>query len=111
MGQLTPENRGVKAMNYYVYRLIPPRPTFDRDMSDGESEIMEQHFSYWQGVLDRGKVVVYGPVSDPAGTWGLAVIEAETDDDARALGVDDPAVKSGMATFEIYPMPLAVVRP
>jgi uncharacterized protein len=53
---------------------------------------------------------VYGPVSDPAGVWGMAVIEADGDEEARALAEADPAVSSGMSTFAIYPMAMAVIR-
>jgi uncharacterized protein len=97
-------------MNHYLYKLIPPRPTFDTDMSDDEAAIMGQHFAYWQDVLAHGQVVVYGPVSDPAGTWGLGVIEAENDDAARALVEADPALTSDMATFELHAMPMTIVR-
>jgi uncharacterized protein YciI len=97
-------------MNYFVYKLIPPRPTFATDMSDDEAAIMGQHGNYWQDLLGAGKVVVFGPVDDPSGTWGLAVVEAETEQEVRALGSDDPAVKSGMATFDVLSMPVAIVR-
>jgi uncharacterized protein len=97
-------------MNYFVYKLVPPRPTFDQDMSEAEAGVMEQHFAYWQGVIECGQVVVYGPVSDPAGVWGMAVIEADGDEEARALAEADPAVSSGMSTFAIYPMAMAVIR-
>jgi uncharacterized protein YciI len=79
-------------------------------MSDDEAEIMGEHAGYWQNQLEARRVVVFGPVSDPAGVWGLAVVEAETEDDVRAFGADDPAVKSGMATYEVLPMPVALVR-
>jgi uncharacterized protein len=82
--------QGSLTMNYFVYKLIPPRPTFDEDMSEA-AETMGQHFGYWQGVIDRGQVVVYGPVSDPSGVWGLAVLEVESEDEARALATADPA--------------------
>jgi uncharacterized protein len=97
-------------MNYFVYKLIPPRPTFATDMSDGEAAIMGEHVGYWQDLLGAGKVVVFGPVEEPSGTWGLAVVEAETEQEVRALGAEDPAVKSGMATFDVFPMPVATVR-
>jgi uncharacterized protein len=97
-------------VNHFVYKLIPPRPTFATDMSDGEAAIMSEHAEYWQDLLGAGKVVVFGPVDDPSGSWGLAVVEAETEQDVRALGADDPAVKSGMATFDVFPMPVASVR-
>jgi uncharacterized protein YciI len=97
-------------VSHFVYKLIPPRPTFDIDMSDDESAVMGHHADYWQELLTAGRVIVFGPVSDPSGSWGLAVVEAETEDEVRALGADDPAVKSGMATFDVLPMPVAVVR-
>jgi uncharacterized protein YciI len=98
-------------VSHFVYKLIPPRPTFDADMSDDEAALMGHHAEYWQEMLAAGRVIVFGPVSDPAGSWGLAVVEAEGEDEVRALGAEDPAVQSGMATFEVFAMPAAVVRP
>jgi hypothetical protein len=57
-------------MAYFVYKLIPPRPTFDADMSDDEAAIMGEHAGYWQNLIDAGHVVVFGPVSDPSGFGG-----------------------------------------
>ena len=59
--------------------------------------------------MDRGTALVFGPVSDPAGAWGLAVVEAETEESVRTLGDADPAVVSGLARFEVCPMPGAIV--
>lgn len=55
-------------MSHFVYKLILPRPTFDRDMSDDEGGVMSRRADY-------------------------------------------PAVKSGMCTFDVFPMPVAIVRP
>jgi len=96
--------------NHFVYKLIPPRPTFPQDASDAETAVMEQHFGYWRALFDQGNVVVYGPVADPSGTWGLAVVEADTDQEVRALGTADPAVRSKAFSFEVYAMPTALVR-
>jgi uncharacterized protein len=98
-------------LNRFLYKLIPPRATFAADMSDEEAAVMGEHAGYWGGLVDEGAVVVFGPVGDPSGAWGLAVVEAETEDEVRRLGEQDPAVTSGVATFEIYPMPDAVARP
>ena len=96
-------------MNHFLYKLIPPRPTFDRDMTKSEQPIMGRHVAYWQGLAEHGTAIVFGPVSDPAGAWGLAVVEAETTEQVRALGDADPAVVSGLAHFEVCPMPGAIV--
>jgi uncharacterized protein len=98
-------------LNRFLYKLIPPRPTFAADMSDEEAAVMGEHAGYWGRLVDEGAVVVFGPVGDPSGSWGLAVVEAETEDEVRRLGEQDPAVTSRVATFEIYPMPDAVARP
>jgi uncharacterized protein len=96
-------------MNHFLYKLSPPRPTFDQDMSETEGAIMGRHVAYWQELAERGTAIAFGPVSDPAGAWGLAVVEAETNEQVRALGDADPAVVSGLARFEICPMPGAIV--
>jgi len=45
----------------------------------------------------------------PKALWGVGIVEVADEPDARAIGKNDPAVKAGL-TFEIYPMPGAVVR-
>ena len=98
-------------MSYFVYKLVPPRPTFGpADMNEAEAAIMEDHAAYWSQHLASGSAVVFGPVTDPTGNWGLAVVEADTEAGVRALRDDDPAVTSGLATAEILPMPVAIVR-
>jgi uncharacterized protein len=54
--------------------------------------------------------VVYGPVLDPSGTWGLGVVAGDDAKDVSALGAEDPAVKSGMSTFEVYAMAEPFIR-
>ncbi len=98
-------------MNYYLYKLVVPRPTFRTDMTEAESTIMRDHIGYWTGLADDGTAVVFGPVADPAGSWGLAVVEADTEHAVRALAAADPAIASELATFEIYPMPGTITRP
>lgn len=97
-------------MSHFLYKLIPPRPTFDRDMSEAEATIMGQHAAYWRDQIERGSAIVFGPVADPAGAWGLAVVDAESEEDVRTLGLGDPAVTAQLARFEVYAMPGAVDR-
>src|SRR6476469_2899805 len=99
------------AMTYFLYKLVPPRPTFSLDMTDAESAIMADHVGYWTSLAADGTAVVFGAVADPAGIWGLAVVEAESEPDVRALGDADPAITSGLATYQVYPMPGAIARP
>lgn len=74
---------------------------------------MGEHVAYWTSLLEDGRVVVFGPVLDPVCTWGLAVVTADTADtvdDVRALATNDPAVSSGMCTYDVFAMACAVAR-
>jgi len=98
-------------MSHFVYKLIPPRPTFALDMSDEEAAIMGRHVSYWQELAERRVAVAFGPVADPAGGWGLGVVEAEGEEEVTAIRDADPAVATGLGSVEIYEMPGAIVPP
>jgi uncharacterized protein YciI len=98
--------------SHFLLRLIPPRPTFAADMTEAEAAVMAEHSEYWRGHMDRGEVVVVGPVAEPSGFWGLGVLETESREAAERLAAQDPAITSGtMERFEIHPIPQAIVRP
>lgn len=98
-------------MNHYVYKLIAPRPTFGLEMSEEEMAVMAAHAAHWAPHIEEGRVLVFGPVADPDGTWGLAVVAADDADDVAAIGRTDPAVTSGTCTFAVLPMIAATVPP
>lgn len=96
---------------YFVCRLLGPRPTFPADMTPDESELMQAHAAYWRGQLREGRAVVFGPVLDPAGVWGLGVVRARDDAEVRAFEAGDPVIASGKGfRYEILPMMTAVTR-
>lgn len=98
-------------MPVHVLRLRSPRPTFPGDMTDAEAAAMGEHFAYWQGLAERGVAVVVGPVMDPAGPWGLAVVEAGGPDEAQAIADADPVIRAGLGfAYEIHPMAQAILR-
>jgi len=88
-------------MGTFVFRLLAPRPTFALDMTDEEREIMGRHAAYWQGFIDSSQMVVFGPVLDDTGSWGLGVVEADDEDALRAFAAGDPAVTTGTAAIEV----------
>jgi uncharacterized protein YciI len=98
-------------MTTFVFRLKASRPTFALDMTDDERKIMGEHAAYWQPYLESQAMVVFGPVLDDTGSWGLGVVEAEDEDRLRAFAAHDPAVTSGTADIEIGKMLAGFVRP
>ena len=98
-------------MTAFVFRLIASRPTFALDMTDEEREIMERHAAYWQPFIDSGHMVIFGPVLDSTGSWGLGVVEADDEDELRAFAAEDPAVTTGTGRIEIGQLLAGFVRP
>ena len=97
-------------MATFVFRLVAPRPTFALDITEEEREIMGRHAAYWRPLVDAGRMVVFGPVLDGTGSWGLGVVEAEDEDELRAFAAGDPAVTTGTATIEVGKMLSGFVR-
>ena len=52
---------------------------------------LDQHRSYWKGLLGQGRIAAAGPLGDGA---GLALIRARNQKEADALIAADPAVKA-----------------
>jgi uncharacterized protein YciI len=98
-------------MSTFVFRLKAPRATFALDMSDDEREIMVRHAEHWRPWIESGQMVIFGPVLDSAGSWGLGVVEADDEDALRAFAADDPVVTTGTGTVEMGKMLGGFVRP
>jgi uncharacterized protein YciI len=95
----------------FVFRVIPPRPSFALDMSDEEREIMGRHAAHWQPLIDSGQMVVFGPLLDDTGSWGLGVVEADNEKELRALAASDPVVTTATGRIELGRMLAGFVRP
>ena len=99
-------------MPYYLCRLSPPRPSFLADMTPDEQALMRAHREYWRSYVEVGRVAAMGAVDDPAGAWGVAIIEADSAAEVESLQARDPvlAVARGFA-YQNYPMPTIALRP
>ena len=99
-------------MPHFLCKLIPPRPTFISDMTLDELLIMRSHREYWTPHVEKGVVIAMGPVDDPSGGYGVAIIEAPSLAALEAMQAADPAIASerGFA-YENFPMRGIAVRP
>lgn len=87
---------------HFFLKLNPPRPSFTHDMTITEKEIMLEHVNYWNPYVMNGTVLVLGPVSDPKGGYGIAVLAVEDEKELSKLIANDPA--NGLNSYEFYPM-------
>lgn len=85
-------------------KLIPPRPTFAQDMSETEAGLMREHILYWKALVGKGICLVFGPVLDPEGVYGVAIVGLEDETALEEIEMNDPTVKAGINRFESFPM-------
>ena len=97
-------------MATFVLRLIAPRPNFAKTMTDAEREIMNRHAAHWQPYLERGDMVVFGPILTEDDSYGLAVVETDDEQALRQFADQDPVVTTGTAEFEFGRMAAGRVR-
>ncbi len=93
---------------HFFLKLNPPRPSFTVDMTDAERGIMFQHVNYWQKYLENGTMIIFGPVMDPKGGYGVGIVAVDSEEELQEYIAKDPA--NGLNTYEVYPM-RAVMKP
>jgi uncharacterized protein len=85
--------------HFYFLKLNPPRPDFAQSLTPDEKKIMGEHSAYWKNLLQKGICLVYGPVLDPKDTYGIGIVEVESEERLKALIANDPAEKLGKYEF------------
>lgn len=96
-------------MSWYLYRLHAHRPDFAQTMSEEEMATMMKHVEYWRGPLAEGRVLIYSPVADPDHSWGMCVVEAESEAELEALRDNDPAHLADIGRIDWLLLPLPIV--
>ena len=91
---------------YFVLHLLPSRPDFAQTMTDEERAVMLKHVAYWTEMMNKGKVLVFGPVLDPNQVYGLGIVAVQDEEEVRNLIANDPATK--INRYEYFPMKAVV---
>jgi uncharacterized protein len=97
-------------MATFVLRLKAPRPNFAQTMTDDERAIMRRHAAHWRPYLERGDMIVFGPILTDDDSYGLAVVDTDDEQALREFAAQDPVVTTGTATFEFGRMAAGHVR-
>ena len=86
----------------YIYLIRPRRPRagFIDSMTAEEAETMDRHFAYLQALRAENKLVLAGPCLD--GAFGVVILRAASDESARALMANDPAVRAGIMQADLH---------
>jgi uncharacterized protein YciI len=93
------------AMRTYTFVLLKRGPAWTPDETPESKKIFEGHMANIQAMGKAGQLVLAGPFDAPADDnaayAGLFVLDVGSDDEARALLANDPAVQSGRLVPEL----------
>jgi uncharacterized protein YciI len=100
-------------MPHFLYRIQPVRPAM---LTDGatpeEAEFTSQHFNYLKDLMDKGKVILAGRTQNPDySSFGIIIFNADSEEGAREIVDNDPAVKNRIMRSELYPYAIALHQP
>lgn len=98
----------MERMSEWLCIIRPPRASFIDDMSPEEEAVMNEHFAYLKTLLEAGKLILAGPSLKPP--FGIVVLEAESEEEARRLIAADPSVAAGVQTPELHPFRASLLR-
>ncbi len=77
--------------------------------TDHERDVVGRHFAYLKGLTDKGTIILVGRTqNNDERTIGLNVFRADSEDAARAIVTNDPAVVEGVMTWELFPYAVAL---
>lgn len=95
-----PQQEQTKVTYLVIYR---PGPAWLVGKSVLEQPLKE-HGKYMLSLYIKGSMKLAGPLTDDAG--GAVLLATANEAEAKAIVADDPAVKSGIFTYEMHPWKL-----
>jgi uncharacterized protein YciI len=66
-------------------------------------QLHQHHIAYVQSLLESGKAIIAGPLSDDGDILGIYVLRAKSSDEAKSWVLADPIVSSGRFIAEMHP--------
>lgn len=85
--------------HYFVLLMKGPNRTQPDSVAQ---KLQEGHMANINKMYNEGKLICAGPFADDKG-GGIFILTVKTEDEAKKLIENDPAVKAGRLTYEIRP--------
>ena len=94
----------------YVLKLFPAL-LVDTNWTKKEEAIVGRHFANLKRLLEEGKLVLAGKTDGlNETTFGIVIFEAESQEEAQSIMLNDPAVSEGIMKAELFPYRVALMR-
>ena len=97
-------------MQEFLYKLqLARRDMLRAGPTDAEQAVVTEHFAYLQDLTEKGVIILVGrTLTTDENTMGLAIFRAPSEDAARQIMNEDPAVRNGVMTATLYPFKVAL---
>lgn len=94
----------------YVLKLIP-RLYDEENWTEEDRDIVRKHFVRLKDFCDEGKVILAGKTDrEYEKDFGIVIFLEENDKTAEIFMNEDPAVKYGIMTAEVFPYRIALLK-
>jgi uncharacterized protein YciI len=99
-------------MPQFLYRIQPVRSGFlTRGATEDESRIVKEHFLYVKKLTEDSVVFLAGRTTNTdTSSFGIVKLDAESEEAARKIMNDDPAVKDRVFRAELFPYSNSLIR-
>jgi uncharacterized protein len=97
----------------FLYRIQPVRQDMlTKGATENETKLVEEHFAYLKHLTNKGTVLLAGRTKNTdTSSFGIVIFQAETEENARTIVNEDPAVKSRVFRAELFPYRMALFNP
>lgn len=92
----------------FVYVYKPLKENFNETATEEENKIVSEHFLYLKNLLEKNILVLAGPETNAK--FGIAVLETQTEEEAKKIMENDPAISNKVFTAELYPFRVSLLR-
>jgi uncharacterized protein len=80
-------------------------------LNPDERKAMSDHFDYLQYLMGKGTVILAGRTqNNDYSSFGIVIIKADSDEEARRIVENDPSVKARVVRAELYPYKIALLK-
>ena len=83
--------------------LLKRGPKWTAEQNAETKRLLETHVEYVTSLLDSGKVVIAGPLTDNGEIGGVFVFRAKSAEEAKTWAEADPTVTAGFHIAEMHP--------
>lgn len=95
----------------YMLKLVPELLD-EKNWTERETAIIGEHFCALEKLIEEDKLIMAGRTQNMDDTtFGIAILQVDTEEEARYLMENDPAVAKKVMTAELFPYKVALYNP